>query len=402
MRILIFIFFIAITLINNSHAVGTGSPVDVARRIGVLGVRTFASKPPFASNDARRFARRILPKSTQSHKAVLEEGTPWESFSKEAEKLPGYDRVKKEGESFRKQGWLPEKIFLRHVGVRDGLQGESSVIPSDEAAAMYESLYEAGFQEIEATSWLTKLPSMGDFRGIRSTLRDQSRSATYLTMRRAAAEDFFQISPLPGDSIAVVLGTTEGFNKKNTGLGTSELMTEIGQVLTLATTYNVPVTGYLSKAFGMRHSLIVATMLKDMQDAGITRIIPSDTDGLATPKDIIALMTLAQDFRVIPQRLSLHLHRGNTPLGELSNILAYLACGGTYVDVGFHDESVGGCPRSDRPMMPNVSDMFLVKLMSDLGIKTGINPDALWSANQVQQNFIKALRKENASPRAHL
>ena len=56
------------------------------------------------------------------------------------------------------------RIYIQEVGTRDGLQAESTFVPSDEKIALVNSLSRAGMAKIEVTAFVSPkaIPALSD------------------------------------------------------------------------------------------------------------------------------------------------------------------------------------------------------------------------------------------------
>lgn len=293
------------------------------------------------------------------------------------------------------QKGLPKAVTIRHVGPRDGLQGMRVTMPVKARKSLVQELVAAGFNHVEVGSLgVRNLTSMWDSDRLKDML-EPSKGVTYthLTMREKIFKRALKSWGGNHHQAAVVFGMTDTFNENNVGVPSEILFSEIGAIAREAKVEGVALTGYVSLAFGSVEPWQVARITRNMMEVGIKTIIPSDTNGVATPESMRELMKAMRAFKLDPSLLSIHLHRTKEPFGELSNLLTFLNEGGRMVDVGYHDESLGGCPYSGSPRSGNLSDMLTVRLLHELGIKTGIDPLSLAMANVGQRHLVAQLRQ---------
>ena len=68
---------------------------------------------------------------------------------------------------------LPSKVSIVDVGPRDGLQNEKQMIPADVKVELVDRLTDAGFRNIEVTSFVSPkwVPQMADAAEVMSRIR---------------------------------------------------------------------------------------------------------------------------------------------------------------------------------------------------------------------------------------
>ncbi len=74
---------------------------------------------------------------------------------------------------------LPGKVSIVDVGPRDGLQNEKQMIPADVKVELVDRLADAGFRNIEVTSFVSPkwVPQMADAAEVMATHPPQARRA---------------------------------------------------------------------------------------------------------------------------------------------------------------------------------------------------------------------------------
>lgn len=112
----------------------------------------------------------------------------------------------------------------------------------------------------------------------------------------------------------------------------------------------------------------VASSLYSM---GCHEISLGDTIGIGTPEQTNAMIT-AVSADVPLDRIAVHFH--DTYKRALVNILTALDCGVSVVDSSV--ASLGGCPYAEGAT-GNVSTEDVVYMLTELGIKTGVDLEAL-------------------------
>src|ERR671919_2340840 len=125
---------------------------------------------------------------------------------------------------------LPDRISLREVGPRDGLQDEDPV-PTDGKVALIDALSATGLERIEAVSFVhpRAIPQMADADEVWSRVTrnpDVRYSALVPNLRgaeRALEAGFTEIE--------VVVSASDTHNRRNVNRSTEESLEEIAQII---------------------------------------------------------------------------------------------------------------------------------------------------------------------------
>ena len=235
-------------------------------------------------------------------------------------------------------------IRIVEVGPRDGLQSESTTIPTEDKVAYIDALSLAGLPEIEASAFVSPkwVPQLADadevFRRIRrapgvlySALVPNEKG-----LERALAAKV--------DKIAVFTAASETFNRKNINASIEESIRKFGPVLAQARSARIPSRGYVSTAFwcpyeGRVQPSKTVEVCRRLIDSGVDEISIGDTIGKAVPGEVKELLEAL--LPAIPaSRLALHFH--DTFHHAVENVLASWRLG----IVAFDSSAggIGGCP----------------------------------------------------------
>jgi hydroxymethylglutaryl-CoA lyase len=273
---------------------------------------------------------------------------------------------------------LPERISLREVGPRDGLQNDDPV-PTEAKVTLIDTLSGTGVRRIEAVSFVhpKAIPQMADAdevwrqirraEGIRySALVPNSRGAA-----RALGAGFTEIE--------AVVSASDTHNRKNVNRSTEESLDDIAVIIEAAHRAGATCQVIVSTAWGCPYEgdvpveRTVAVASRAVAD-GAESISFGDTTGMATPGRVRALVG---EFRSRHPEAGLNLHFHNTRGTGLANVLAALEMG-----VADFDASVGGlggCPYAPGAT-GNIATEELVHMVEDMGVATGVDLDAMIEA----------------------
>ncbi len=276
---------------------------------------------------------------------------------------------------------LPRSIRVVEVGPRDGLQNEKALIPTAQKIQFIQMLADAGLPVVEATSFVSPraIPQLSDASEVMKSLaRRPSTSYPALVpnlkgMERALAAGV--------RAIAVFTATSESFTRHNINATIAESIAHFRPVVALAQQEKVTVRGYISTVFGCPYegkvephqALNVAQALLEM---GIDELSLGDTIGVATPNQVVDVISLLVDEGAIPiGQLAMHFH--DTRGTALANVLMALQSGISIIDSSAG--GLGGCPYAPGAA-GNLATEDLLYMLHGMGIHTGVDLDKVVSA----------------------
>jgi hydroxymethylglutaryl-CoA lyase len=274
---------------------------------------------------------------------------------------------------------VPERVRIVEVGPRDGLQNEATVVPTEAKVAFVNLLSEAGFTDIEVSSFVSpkRVPQMAD-----------------------AAEVFAQFSPHPGvrysalvpnakgmeralaagvRAIALFTAASETFTQKNIGMTIAESLDGFRALMPTAREHRLRVRAYISTAFVCPYEGPIAprqvlTVVRALQEMGVDEISLGDTIGHAAP-DGVARLTEAVLPDLPLSQLAYHFH--DTRGLALANVLMALQYGVSTFDSAAG--GTGGCPFAPGAA-GNLATEDLLVLLNGMGIRTGIDVEKVAAA----------------------
>ena len=273
---------------------------------------------------------------------------------------------------------LPERLSLREVGPRDGLQNEEPV-PTAGKVALIDTLSDTGVERIEAVSFVrpAAVPQMADAEDVWSAIsrsNDVRYSALVPNLRGAQ-----RALDAGVEEIEVVVSASDTHNRKNVNRSTEESLEDIAQVIELAHGRGASVQVIVATAFGCPYEgdVPVERVLRVIDRAvsdGADAISYGDTTGMATPARVTRLVGETR-FAVPEEPLNLHFH--NTRGTGLANVLAALQLGVSDFDASVG--GLGGCPYAPGAS-GNIATEELVHMVEDMGIETGIDLERMIEA----------------------
>ena len=270
---------------------------------------------------------------------------------------------------------LPERLSLREVGPRDGLQNEAPV-PTEGKVALVDALSGTGVGRIEAVSFVhpKAIPAMADAAEVWAAVR-RNPAVRYSALvpnlkgaERALAAGFTEIE--------VVVSASDTHNRKNVNRSTEESLDEIAGILALAHDRGATVQVIVSTAWGCPYEgdVPVERVLMVARRAvadGADSLSYGDTTGMATPGRVTRLV--GETRSALPDA-ALNLHFHNTRGAGLANVLAALELGVSDFDASVG--GLGGCPYAPGAT-GNIATEELVHMVEDMGVATGVDLEAM-------------------------
>ncbi|MEX2458068.1 MAG: hydroxymethylglutaryl-CoA lyase [Actinomycetota bacterium] len=283
-------------------------------------------------------------------------------------------------------GGYPERVVLRDVGPRDGLQAEAPVSVEDRVR-LIDALTAAGFTKIEAASFVSPkaVPAMAGAGEVLAAIeRRPGILYSALVPNRRGAEAAVRAG---ADALTGFLAASDGYNRKNVGKSVEESVRDVVDVVEVARGAGLPVEATISSAFGDPYEgdvtpERVAEVAARLADGGVEAFSLGDTTGMASPPRIVAVVEAVR-ARLPGHSLNLHLH--DTRGAAMANAVVALQEGVTEFDV-----SIGGLGGS--PFAPaaggNLATEDFAHLLADMGIETGLDLRALLAAAEVARELV--------------
>lgn len=282
---------------------------------------------------------------------------------------------------------LPAAVKIIEVGPRDGLQNEKETIPASVNVELVDRLSRAGFQNIEAAAfvspkWVPQMATSTEVMAQITRLPGVLYSALAPNMKGFEAALAAKV-----DEVVIFGAASEAFSQKNINCSIAESVERFREVALAAKQHGLRLRGSISCSFGCPYQgevlpSAVADVVSRMQDLGCDEFDIADTIGVGTARQVQQLFELlSRDFPL--ERLAGHFH--DTYGQALANIYAALEVG---VSI-FHSSvaGLGGCPYA-KGATGNVATEDVLYLMQGLGIKTGIDLQAVVDAGQFISNHL--------------
>ncbi|MCM3637777.1 hydroxymethylglutaryl-CoA lyase [Sporosarcina luteola] len=272
---------------------------------------------------------------------------------------------------------LPKNVTIIEVGPRDGLQNEKNHVDEKNKLDFIHSLQAAGIQEMELTSFVSPkwVPQMADAKNIVAKTEKIGRQFVLAPNEKGA-----DLATLAGaESIAVFVGVSNTFNKKNINRTTAESMDALEPVIAKLKRDGLFVRACISTAFycpyeGKIEREEVSNLCRRFVSIGVDELSVADTIGMANPVESYELFTLLREQ--FPEvLLTAHFH--DTRKMAIANIFSALQAGIDRFDTSAG--GLGGCPFAPGAT-GNVATEDVVHMLDSLGIETGVNVEKICEA----------------------
>ena len=277
----------------------------------------------------------------------------------------------------------PDRVSIREVGPRDGLQNEPPV-PARDKIRLIDALSRTGLARIEAVSFVhpAAIPQMADAEQVWEAVekhpgvRYSALAPNLKGVQRALRAGF--------DEIEVVVSASQTHNRANLGRSTEESVAEFAQICALAHEHQASVEAIIATSFGCPYEgdidpARVAGIVEAVSEAGVDRIAFGDTTGMATPRRVSDLLDAVDTD--LPVLMHFHDTRGTA----LANLLTALDRGVTEFDASVG--GLGGCPYAPGAS-GNVATEEVVHMLEDMGVDTGVDLDALVAVAETAQDIV--------------
>jgi hydroxymethylglutaryl-CoA lyase len=268
----------------------------------------------------------------------------------------------------------PERVTIREVGLRDGLQSIARTLPTAQKLQWIQAAYDAGLREIEVGSFVPPklLPQLADTAelvafaktlpglvvsvlvpNLKGAERAMDNGADWMLLPLSAshAHSLANLRKVPDDVVAEIGAMVEARRARG-----SSIRIEVG----MSTALGCTIQGQVEVGEVLR-------LLQAVLALGVDRVGLADTVGYADPRQVGELF--AQARAVAGDKLGCGHFHDTRGLG-MANVMAALQAGETRFDACL--AGIGGCPHAPGAS-GNVATEDLAYLFASMGIATGID-----------------------------
>lgn len=286
-------------------------------------------------------------------------------------------------------------VVLCECFARDGLQHEPDFIATDVKAGLIDRFAALGFERVEATSYSNPkvVPQFADATELLAALprRDGAWYKATCANARAVQRALIDLDAgIGANEISLLVSASESHSARNLKRDRAAQWDNIAEMARLADG-RFRLIGTISVAFGCPFEGAVDpdAVMSDVRRfaaLGVGIVTLGDTTGMATPASVRALYgRMARETPEVTPVAHFHDTRGT----GLVNYVAALEAGVRYFDCAFG--GVGGHPAKVRyggGHTGNVATEDLVNLFESMGVRTGLDLQALPAVSQHCQDVL--------------
>jgi hydroxymethylglutaryl-CoA lyase len=293
---------------------------------------------------------------------------------------------------------LPAAVRITEEGPREGFQIEKGPIPTARKIALIDALSQTGLDHIQIVSFVNPkaVPGMADAEDVVRGITPQpgvDYTALWLNERGFARALMHERLTNKG---TIQLAASEKFLKRNQNRTAEQQLAGQHAIVEMYKAAGIPVErGSVMAAFGcnfagdipIAHVVALVQQILDVakqHGVTLTYVTLADTMAWATP---LAVKRMVGALRERWPDLDVALHLHDTRGMAIANAFAGLEMGVTRFDAAI--AGLGGCPFAGHSgAAGNVCTEDLVFMCSELGIKTGIDLNALIECAKLAEDVV--------------
>ena len=278
---------------------------------------------------------------------------------------------------------MTKSVRLVEVGLRDGLQNESTNLTLEQRFELLNKLIDAGTKNFEigafvSVQWVPQMAVTGELIAKFKNKYQKTKLTPSVLIPNLQGMKLSMDAGI--HEVAIFASCTEAFSKKNINCSISESFKRFEPIMAQAKKNKIKVRGYLSVCFGcpfegkVSEAKVVA-LAKKLIQIGCYEVSIGDTVGVANIGQVESLFKKLK--KVIPaKKLAGHFH--DTRGQALANILQAYKMGITTFDSSIG--GLGGCPYAVGAT-GNVATEDIVYMFDGLRVKSGLNLKKLIEIN---------------------
>jgi hydroxymethylglutaryl-CoA lyase len=293
---------------------------------------------------------------------------------------------------------VPAAVHINEEGPREGFQIEPGPIPTARKIALIDALSRTGLDHIQIVSFVNpkNVPGMADADAVVDNITPQPGVAyTALWLNEKGFARALKHDRLTNTG-TIQLSASEKFSKRNQNRDAAQQLAGQHAIVDMYKAAGIPVErGSIMAAFGcnfagdiaVSHIVALVAQILDVakqHDVTLSYVTLADTMAWATPLAVKRTIGALRE-RWPALEFALHLH--DTRGMAIANAYAGLEMGVTRFDSSV--AGLGGCPFAGHAgAASNVCTEDLVFMCNELGIKTGIDLDALIECAKLAEDVV--------------
>ncbi len=300
---------------------------------------------------------------------------------------------------------MRQKITLREVGLRDGLQIHPTFMPTADKLAWIAAEAAAGMSEIEVTSYVPPklIPQFADAEEVTlGALKVPKLIVAALIPNMRGAQRGIELGV---HKLNFVMSVSETHNMKNVRRPPEDSVTDFKAIVELVKSQpegkRPIIVGGLSTALGCSYEGRVAVSqvvkyAKQLVAAGADELVVADTVGYADPNQVREVFKAVLS-EVGPIIVGAHFH--DTRGTGLANVSAALDCGVTHFDASL--AGLGGCPFAPGAS-GNIVMEDLLFMLDSMGLETGVDIEKLIEVRKIISRSLPDIAMQGGLAKAGL
>jgi hydroxymethylglutaryl-CoA lyase len=280
----------------------------------------------------------------------------------------------------------PKSVVIEEQGLRDGLQSEAEVVPTEKKLEIIDALIDAGVKRIQVTSFVNPrmIPQMADAENLCARLKKHDRVVYSMLVLNPTGMQ--RAADAGASHVTASISASNAHSQRNAGMTLAEARRQLSEMVTIGKKSGLTVRGGLQCVFGCRYEgridpNTVMDMIKAQLDLGIDEIELADTTGMADPR---AIQEICGPVRALAGGKPVYLHLHDTEGKGLANALAALQAGIRHFDSAFG--GMGGCPFV-KGASGNIATEDLAFMLGQMGIETGIDVSKIADVSRSLEGF---------------
>jgi hydroxymethylglutaryl-CoA lyase len=280
----------------------------------------------------------------------------------------------------------PKNVVIEEQGLRDGLQSEVKVAPTEKKLEIIDALIDAGVKRIQVASFVNPktIPQMADAENLCAELK--KHDGVVYSMLVLNPKGMQRAANAGGSHVTASISVSNTHSRRNAGMTLDEARRQLSEMVAIGKKSGLTVRGGLQCVFGCRYEgridpSTVKDMIKELLDLGIDEIELADTTGMADPRTI---QEICGSARALTEDKPVYLHLHDTEGKGLANALAGLQVGITHFDSAFG--GMGGCPFV-KGASGNIATEDLVFMLQQMGVESGIDASKIAAISRSLEVF---------------
>lgn len=281
-------------------------------------------------------------------------------------------------------------VFIHEVGLRDGLQMETEIVPTITKIQWIETLAKAKLDIIQVGSFVNPkvLPQMADTDELFEELNSKEDllgkvKFSALVLNEKGLERALKANV---EMICMGVSASDTHSKKNTGMTTTEALERIISIAKFAINEGKEIQVSVQSAFGCGFEGEIPedkvySIVERYFGEGINKVSLADTAGYAYPSKVERMF---KKLKSINPNAEFACHFHNTYGLGITNSYVAIQNGVKYVETAFG--GLGGCPFTKQPA-GNVCTEDFVYMLQKMGLRTEIDLDKIISVTKYACGF---------------